>query len=489
MRILRRENWSLRWRLLVGLVGLLAIAAVGTATINQFTLYRELTAQLDQRLRDNAERASYIYGSVLWKYRSQNDPAALQRGSILDAPGQPLGLLAAVIDNGVTVEGGVLRPGLVREDLSPAAAAELARAAGDNSPVTRSLDGLGRYRTLATRSRVTGQTLVIGLSMVDLDRTMRDAVWVAAGVTAMTLALISAAGFLVIRRALAPLDHVVAAAGEVAALPLDRESAIPVRVSVGDAYPPTEVGQLQTALNRMLDHIAAALANREAGENRMRQFAADASHELRTPLAVVRGYAELVQRGRGQVPADVAVALDRINYQAGRMTELVEELLLLARLDSGRPLLREPVDLTTLCAEAVSDARAASPEHRWNLSVPPGSLYVLGDDSRLQLTLANLLSNARVHTPPGTSVAVSLSAEDGTAVIRVADDGPGIPASLQPEVFGRFTRGDGSRSRRGGSTGLGLAIVAAVVDAHGGTVSLDSAPGHTEFTIRLSIGG
>jgi two-component system OmpR family sensor kinase len=483
----RSRQWSLRARLLIGLIGLLAAAGVGTAGVNQFTLERELTAQLDQRLRDNAERASYIHGSTLWRYRAQSDPAALRRGTVLDAPGQPIGLLAAVIDNGVTVDGGVLRAGGVRDDVSAAAGAQIAEAAGDRNPVTRSLDGLGRYRTLATRSRVTGQTLVIGLSMGDLDRTMVSATWTAAGMLALTLVLMSGAGFFVIRRALAPLDQVVATAGEVAGLPLHREPEILVRVATGDLNPTTEVGKLQTALDRMLDHIAESLATRQASEDRMRQFAADASHELRTPLAVVRGYAELLQRRRAEVPADVAAALERLDHQAVRMTDLVEDLLLLARLDSGRPLRREPVDLTKLCAEAVSDARAASPDHRWSLALPSGPVYVTGDESRLYLSLANLLSNARVHTPPGTSVQVSLIAEAGTAVVRVLDDGPGIPAAMQSEVFGRFTRADPSRSRAGGSTGLGLAIVSAVAGAHGGSVTVRSVPGLTEFTLRLPI--
>lgn len=486
----RRRQWSLRARLLIGLIGLLAAAGFGTAAVNQFTLERELTAQLDQRLRDNAERASYIHASTLWRYRSQSDPAALRRGSVLDGPGQPLGLLAAVLDNGVTVDGGVLRAGGVREDVSVAAGAQVAEAAADSSPVTRSLDGLGRYRTLATRSRVTGQTVVIGLSMGDLDRTMVSATWVAAAVLALTLVLMSVAGFFVIRRALAPLDQVVATAGEVANLPLHRDSEIASQfglVATGDLNPTTELGKLQTALDRMLDHIAESLATRQASEERMRQFAADASHELRTPLAVVRGYAELLQRRRAEVPADVAAALERLDHQAVRMTDLVEDLLLLARLDSGRPLRREPVDLTKLCIEAVSDARAAAGDHRWSLTLPSGPVYVTGDESRLYLSLANLLSNARVHTPPGTSVQVSLIAEAGTAVVQVVDDGPGIPAAMQSEVFGRFTRADQSRSRTGGSTGLGLAIVSAVLGAHGGSVTVRSVPGCTEFMVRLPI--
>jgi two-component system OmpR family sensor kinase len=179
------------------------------------------------------------------------------------------------------------------------------------------------------------------------------------------------------------------------------------------------------------------------------------------------------------------------------MTNLVEDLLLLARLDSGRPLERQPVDLCRLCADVVSDAHAAGADHQWNLDVPADPLYVTGDDARLHQAVANLLANARVHTPPGTSVTLSLSAESLSAdrdatVIRVIDNGPGIPAAMQSEVFERFARGDTSRSRaaggRDGSTGLGLAIVSAVVRAHDGTITLTSVPGETVFTVRLPRG-
>jgi two-component system OmpR family sensor kinase len=235
----------------------------------------------------------------------------------------------------------------------------------------------------------------------------------------------------------------------------------------------------------MLDHILAALSTRQASESRVRQFVADASHELRTPLAAIRGYTELAQRRRAEVPADVAHAMSRVESEADRMTHLVEDLLLLARLDSGRPLERQPVDLARLCADVVSDAHAAGPDHRWTLDAPGEPVPVPGDDARLHQVVANLLANARVHTPADSSVTVSLHTEADVAVLRVADDGPGIPGELQSEVFERFARADTSRSRKEGSTGLGLAIVSAVVRAHHGTITLDSSPGRTEFTVRL----
>ena len=218
-----------------------------------------------------------------------------------------------------------------------------------------------------------------------------------------------------------------------------------------------------SALNRMLDHIAAALSARQASETRVRQFVADASHELRTPLAAIRGYTELAQRV-GRRHRRVAHAMSRVQSETERMTHLVEDILLLARLDSGRPLEREPVDLSRVAVDAVSDAHVAGPDHQWELDLPEEPVIVLGDAARLHQVLTNLLANARVHTPPGTVVTTRLASTAPHAVLSVCDDGPGIPEQLQSEVFERFARGDTSRSRKGGSTGLGLAIVSAVVE-------------------------
>jgi two-component system OmpR family sensor kinase len=202
-------------------------------------------------------------------------------------------------------------------------------------------------------------------------------------------------------------------------------------------------------------------------------------------LAAIRGYAELTRRNRATMEPDVAHALDRVESASTRMTALVDDLLLLARLDSGRPLRQEPVDLSRLAVDALSDAHAAGPDHRWLLELPDEAVVVPGDAGRLHQVFANLLANARTHTPAGTTVQVALSTKDDWAIFRVTDDGPGIPPTLQPEVFERFARGDTSRSRAAGSTGLGLAIVAAVVDAHGGRVAVASQLGETSFVVRL----
>jgi two-component system OmpR family sensor kinase len=289
---------------------------------------------------------------------------------------------------------------------------------------------------------------------------------------------------LVVRVTLRPLSRVAATAGRVAELRLDRgEVALAERVSARDTDPRTEVGQVGGALNRMLEHVASALEARQASETQLRQFLADASHELRTPLAAVRGYAELIRRH----PEEIAHPLSRLESEAARMSLLVDELLLLARLDAGRPLAREPVDLTLLAVTVTSDARVVSPGHRWQLDLPDQPVMVIGDEHRLHQILANLTNNAAKHTPPGTTITVTLAAgpAQGTVQLSVTDDGPGIPAGLQPSVFERFARGDPSRSRASGSTGLGLAIVEAVTTAHGGAVSLTSRPGHTHFAITL----
>jgi two-component system, OmpR family, sensor kinase len=262
---------------------------------------------------------------------------------------------------------------------------------------------------------------------------------------------------------------------------------VALSVRVPDADPRTEIGQVGTAINRMLGHVAGALAVRQASEMRVRHFVADASHELRTPLAAIRGYAELSRRVRDGVPPDVTHAMRRVESETARMTVLVEDMLLLARLDSGRPLATEPVDLSRLVIDAVSDAHIAGPDHRWQLDLPEESVTVAGDAARLHQVLTNLLANGRTHTPAGTTVTTRLAVGDGVATLTVSDDGPGIPADLLPDVFDRFARGDTSRSRAAGSTGLGLAIVAAVVEAHGGSVEVSSRPGWTAFTVRLPV--
>jgi two-component system OmpR family sensor kinase len=237
----------------------------------------------------------------------------------------------------------------------------------------------------------------------------------------------------------------------------------------------------------MLGHVAAALHARQTSENKVRTFVSDASHELRTPLTSIRGYAELTRRSGEHLPEDATYALGRIESEAMRMTTIVEDLLLLARLDEGRELAKEPVELSALLDSAVSDARAASADHNWKLDLDAAPVTVIGDSQRLMQVVANLLGNARVHTPAGSTVVTRLAVVEGRAQISVIDNGPGIDPAVLDSVFERFVRGDVSRQRASGGTGLGLAIVAGVAEAHAGAVVVESVPGRTEFRVTLPL--
>lgn len=340
--------------------------------------------------------------------------------------------------------------------------------------------------------------VVTGLPLAPVDQTVQQ---LAVIITVVALVGLLAAGFIaafIISVSLRPLRRVAGTATQVAGMPLDSgEVALAVRVPDRDTDPHTEVGQVGAAINHMLENVAAALTARHISEMRIRSFVADASHELRTPLASIRGYAELTRRSDAQLPADAANALSRIESESVRMTSLVEDLLLLARLDAGRPIEFEPVDLSALVVTCVSDAHVAGPDHNWDLRLPDEPVVVSGDADRLHQVLANLLANARVHTPPGTNVTVTLSTVESPSIspntttrwaaIRVHDNGPGIPTDLLPEVFGRFSRGDSSRSRAAGSTGLGLAIVNAVITAHHGTITVSSRASDTSFIFYLPL--
>ena len=489
--MLHPSTWSLRTRVLSGQVLLLLLVCLGIGTATELALRSYLYHQLDGQVRDVAARSALLSAlppprpDMLRELGHHAGPGP----SFLDSPGQPVGLVTAVIESDGTLSAGVLaRNGqqqAQRRALSETARDQIAAVQADHRPVTVNLDGLGDYRLMTKPDRL-GRTTISGLPTADIEATMLRVLWIF--VLASVIALVAAIvlGVLVTRRALAPLNRMAATARRVAGLPLDRgEVELPVRVPGNVANANTEVGQMGSALNRMLDHISTALSTRQASETRVRQFVADASHELRTPLTAIRGYTELAQRRSEEMPPEVAHAIGRVASEADRMTHLVEDLLLLARLDSGRRLEAETVDLSLLAVDAVSDAHVAGGDHTWNLDLPEVPVQVTGDALRLHQVLANLLANARTHTPPGTVVTVSLAQDDGGAVLTVADDGPGIPVELQSEVFERFARGDSSRSRKDGSTGLGLAIVSAVVRAHHGSIALASTPGDTVFTVRL----
>ncbi len=484
------RHWSLRTRLLIGQLVLLVVVVVGIGLTTELALQQFLVHQVDTELVDAQKRSLLDAGGgpSLGPRPADAPPLPGVGGNgpnFLDRRGIQPDAVGALVDGGTVTAGRIGADGS-RTVLSATARHQLASVAADGRTRTVDLDGTGSYRVIADPTW-TGATVVTGLPLDGVHATLMRVLLILVVVTIAVAIIAVAVGIWLIQRALAPLDRVAATATRVADLQLDRgEVALPLRVPAADADPRTEVGQLGSAVNRMLDHITAALSARHASETRVRQFLADASHELRTPLAAIRGYTELAGRKRSEVPPEVANAMSRVDSESRRMTELVEDMLLLARLDSGRPLAHDPVDLTQLTVDAVSDAHVAGPDHRWDLDLPDEPVTVIGDAARLHQVLTNLLRNANVHTPPGTTVTVSLSAATPSgAVWHVVDDGPGIPEQLQPDIFERFARGDTSRSRRAGSSGLGLAIVAAVVKSHGGTIGVRSVPGRTEFTVAL----
>ncbi|WP_433554660.1 sensor histidine kinase [Micromonospora zamorensis] len=472
---------SLRTRLVFALVALLAVVSVAIGGLTTVALRHFLIDRLDAQLAP----ATVMRGD------RPGRPAFPGTGPAIP-PGSPSGTVVAEITHGQVTSARTLTNNPSSDDPFPdeqsvpvGEVAALADLPIGVAPRTVDLGARGDYRAVARQFR-DGTVRVVAIPLSGVQETVWWMVAAQVGVAAVGLAIAAAAGALIVRATLRPLNRVAATATRVTELPLDRgEVALAVRVPAADTDPRTEVGQVGAALNRMLGHVADALSARQASETRVRQFVADASHELRTPLAAIRGYAEVARRGRDEVPPDVAHALRRVESESTRMTSLVDDLLLLARLDTGRPLAVDPVDLTALVVDAVSDAHVAGPEHRWQLGLPEVAIRVPGDAARLHQVVANLLANARVHTPPGSTVTTTLAVDAGSAVLTVADDGPGVPAELQPEMFERFARGDSSRSRAHGSTGLGLAIVAAVVEAHHGTVEVDSRPGRTVFTVRL----
>jgi two-component system, OmpR family, sensor kinase len=377
---------------------------------------------------------------------------------------------------------------------------------------TETLTSLGTEFMFTKVPGPDGTTLVTGLPLTTVNQTLGHVQDTEHVLFAVALGLAVLLGAALVQFSLRPLRRVAATATKVTELPLD-SGEVTLPAGVPDTDPRTEVGQVGAAFNRMLLHVERALSRRAASEARLRRFAADASHELRTPLSAIRGYAEFALRHRGPVPENVIHALTRVQSESARMSVLVDDLLLLARLDAGRPLEREPVDLSRLAIDVTSDARVARQEHHWRLDLPSDPVLVLGDEHRLHQVLANLMSNAGKHTPPGSTVSVTLRVEAAgpdapqtqeTGVLErglrparsrvelsITDDGPGIPPELLPELFERFTRADTSRARdldaAGTSTGLGLAIVDAVVAAHDGSITVASQPGRTRFAIYLPL--
>ena len=503
-----RSRWTLRRRLVAIVVVLLATVAAVMGLVSRLALRWSLLGQIDDLLEAARERASSAPDRL---DRAGADgipsdaPTDAATGEVVvprfggdgvppavGLPGQDVGTVSVFERSDGTLQAGYLDEDATVQELDDAQLDVLLSITPDGEQQTVDLPGLGSYRAISVISSG-GDTSVTAIPVAGVTATVDEYVVVEVVVAATGLLVAAALATVLVRRELRPLDRVAATAARVSELPLSRGAVdIRERVPDEDTDPTTEVGKVGAALNRVLGHVEQALTARHESETQVRRFVADASHELRTPLASIRGYAELVQRLPGDLPDDALRAMNRVESEARRMTSLVEDMLLLARLDAGRDLELDEVDLGGVAADAVADAHVAGPDHTWLLELPVGDededaepALVRGDEHRLHQVLVNLLSNARVHTPAGTTVVVSVLPEGDEVLLRVRDDGPGIAEPLRSRLFERFARGDESRNRAAGSTGLGLAIVHAVVTAHGGTIDVDGTPGATTFTVRL----
>ena len=527
-------------KLIVGLVVLFGLASLMVSLITAQSLNNSLMSSLNQQLQAATRTwSNCVVQSTLDSQRNSADPQDASRPDpddygMCSESGQAPGTFEALLTGtSVSYKNTVQKAcPLTSTDEATLAKLPLGSRPAPNGPTDsggshppapgpampvktyiRTLDSLGgEFMLTKVPGPEAGTEIVTGLPLAMVDNTLNHVENTEHVVFASVLLLAVVLGAGLVQFSLRPLRRVATTATKVTELPLD-SGEVTLPAGVPDTDPRTEVGRVGAAFNRMLFHVEKALGRRAASEARLRRFAADASHELRTPLSAIRGYAELALRHPGAVPEDVTHALRRVQSESARMTVLVDDLLLLARLDAGRPLEREPVDLSRLAIETTSDARVARSDHRWRLDLPDEPVLVPGDEHRLHQVLANLLSNAGKHTPAGSTVGVALAlgvtvpgtaTTEGTATVQrgvaptgprvelsITDDGPGIAPELLPELFERFTRGDTGRAREvnaaGKSTGLGLAIVDAVVAAHGGCIIVTSQPGMTRFAILLPL--
>ena len=468
----------LRRRLVLGLLSVMTVTLVIVAAATFFSLRAWTTESIDNSL---VQAKSHVYAD-------NNDRGAVNEAvQAWTSSGATVYLVTAT--GAAPLSANI--PGAPEPQQVSAADAAALRSVPTGpaaAPVTITLDAQGKSRAVAvqvTTSSGSG-SLVAAIPLSKADAIAARLLLVE--VVAITIALIVAGiiATIFVRRSMRPLEEVAETAADVAALNLEHGDVdIPARVH--DPIATTEVGQVGLAVNAMLDHVESSLKTRADTEERLRRFVSDAGHELRTSLAAVRGYAELMRRGAAADPEQARHAAERIEAAGSRMGLLVEDLLLLASLDEERPLAHDVVDLHHLVDDAVAEAATAGPDHVWSVDAGEGRVSVIGDSTRLHQAIANLLANARAHTPTGTSVTTRVWADGTTGYVEVRDDGPGFPADLLPRVTERFARGDASRSRATGGSGLGLAIVKAVVEAHGGSVTVGNAAPGPGAVIRLAI--
>lgn len=528
---------SLRTTLVGLLIATVAVVCIAVGVVTHASVRTQLHAELDGQLERAAERAVSreefldAFEDML-QQPVPDDGTVPEDGTVLEDPQDPSQQppdsgefeLTAVVEDGVVVSAAWRDQHGVQQILGAEDREVLQEALDDGEGSTTVQLSIGTYRVLtreigapdaddpdgadagthaddADDADVAGDadgadwaTVMTGLPMTSVSSTLMrlDVTLLVAGLGAVLVT--GLAGSFIVRRTLRPLDDVARLASDVAVTPLDHGSVtLAERVPAQHSAPGTEVGEVGRALNHLLDNVESAIDTRHRSEERMRRFIADASHELRTPLTAIRGYSEIL-RLTESLSEQGLQSVSRLDAQSQRMTSLVEDLLLLTRLDDGAPRAEEDVDLGEAVLESVMDARATGPDHRWDVHVPDAPVVVRGDPRQLTQVVVNLLSNARKHTPAGTRVRVRLEGEGeregesgDAAVLTVEDDGPGIDPELLPDVFSRFTRADRARSGKEGTTGLGLSIVRAIAVAHGGDVVVESRPGRTVFTLSLPL--
>jgi two-component system OmpR family sensor kinase len=453
---------SLRARLLAGMA-VVVVVLVGAAAMVARTTESYLIARVDDQLSQVSLRTDGGPGG-----RGDHGGPAPNLNSVW---------LGLVSDDGTVSTQLVPSRMALDEPLPKVSPTQALQAVRDGKPIT-----VGTQPASSTRYRVRATSdgrVLAALPLTDVDAAVSRLISLEVGATALIIAILGVVLFSVIRLGVRPVKRMTETATAIAGGDLSHR--------VPDYQPGTEAGDLGVALNTMLGNLESAFQQRAASENRLRRFVGDASHELRTPVTTIRGYAELYRAGGLNDPDELAQAMRRTEQEAIRMGTLVDDLLLLARIDQGRPLERSRLDLGALASDAARDAKAVAPDRDVDVTVDDG-VMIDGDEGRLRQVLANLIGNALVHTPDGTPLHLSVRRDDGVAELEVRDEGPGMPDDVAAQAFERFYRADPSRSRHKGGTGLGLSIVQAIVDAHDGTVAIKTAPGYgTAVRVQLPI--
>ncbi len=488
---------SLRRQLVLGVTAIVTVVLLAVGVLSVYSLRTYVGTMGDTEL----SRSLAAFSHSFHKFQLKQDDAehVIDADALSAFVGQAPGNLIAVVHDGEVVQSAVFSDGEPRP--APRAVVEALDGLdwSQAGPRTVKLPELGAYRLAAEatggqersdpgNALGDGDVLLCGVSLDSANHVIARKTMTLAAIIVVALVVTALGTVMVVRYALRPLRRVASTAAKVATLRLDADDPrIHARVQERYTDPDSEVGVVGEALNQLLANVDSALAELAASDRRTRQFLMDASHELRTPLAAIQGYAELTRQDSADLPPTTEYALARIEAEARRMTGLVGDLLLLTRLGEGQDLETDDMDLTDLVVDAVNDIAVSAPEHHWVSRLPEEPVWVRGDRARLHQVLGNLLTNARMHTPPGVTVAIGLATDGDRALLTVSDDGPGIDAELVPNLFGRFVRADKSRSRDLGSTGLGLAIVASIVEAHNGSVTVQSSSERTTFTVVLPL--